>query len=136
MNGDELDPRPTDLPEDPNQLTLFDLEGGERWRRDWRGMPEFVQKDQAPWKSIIVHFANRADMARFASLVEQTLTADTRSIWYPKAAIGHFINRRYADPDDHAGEVIETPDDFSEDLEAAPDDEPPDNDHPLGDRER
>lgn len=56
-------------PIDPNEL--------------WKGMPEFEQDDLGSWKSVHVHFANEEDYRAFAQLVEQTLTEQTRSIWYP-----------------------------------------------------
>jgi len=62
---------------------------------EWKNMPEFVQDDLTPWKSIYVHFVSKEDMAAFALLVEQGVTPNTRQIWYPKATIGHFINKRY-----------------------------------------
>lgn len=65
--------------------------------REWQGMPEFVQEDLAPKKSLLVHFANFEDMQAFAKLVGQTVTERTKSIWYPKAEIGHMVTKRYAD---------------------------------------
>jgi len=64
---------------------------------EWKGMPEFIQEDLTPWHTIYVHFTGPGDMAAFAKLVEQNITQYTRQIWYPKAEIGHFINKRYKD---------------------------------------
>ncbi len=76
--------------------TLFgDLDQFASWYAEWVGMPEFVQEDIGPWKSLMVHFESRADMEAFAKLVEQTLTYRTRSVWYPKAEIGRFSDKRY-----------------------------------------
>jgi hypothetical protein len=50
----------------------------------WQDMPEFVQDDLEAWKSLKVNFANEQALAKFAALVEQTVTNDTRSIWFPK----------------------------------------------------
>lgn len=74
---------------------LFDI--GESWEEAWRGMPEFVQKDLEPWKTIYVHFENREAMEAFAELVDQTINLTTASIWYPEAEIGRFADRRYID---------------------------------------
>ena len=68
------------------------------WRSEWKGMPEFVQEDLTPWKSIYVHFACPEDMEKFSELVGQGLktqqiTKYTQGIWYPKAAIGHFADK-------------------------------------------
>jgi hypothetical protein len=81
---------------EPEQNALF--EAGESWEEAWGGMPEFVQKDLEPFKTIYVHFEKRADMEAFAKLVEQTINLTTQSIWYPEDEIGHFSDRRYIDP--------------------------------------
>lgn len=73
------------------------IEVGEKWEECWRGMPEFVQEDLAPWKSIYVHFETREDMERFAKLVKQKIGLNTRSIWYPEAEIGRMATKRYVD---------------------------------------
>jgi hypothetical protein len=68
----------------------------------WNGMPEFEHEDQTSAHRVIVHFASTADLAAFAQLVGQTVTEHTRSIWYPKAEIGRYADKRYA-----AGEAPE-----------------------------
>ncbi len=78
---------------EPEQLTLLKI--GEWWEELWNGMPEFIQEDLEPFKTIYVHFENRKDMEAFAGLVGQAITMDTRSIWYPEAEIGRFANKRY-----------------------------------------
>lgn len=77
------------------QPVLFDK--GEWWENHWQGMPEFVQEDLAPVKTIYVHFETREDYLAFQKLVGQTLTMNTRSIWYPEAEIGRTFNKRYVD---------------------------------------
>lgn len=81
---------------DPEQTSMF---GDELtvWHREWQGMPEFVQEDLSPTKSVIVHFATLGDLADFARLLDQRITPNTQSIWYPEAEIGHFADKRYAD---------------------------------------
>jgi hypothetical protein len=92
----ELETRGSDTHDQP---TLFgsDLDEFTLWRQEWRGMPEFVQDDLTPWKSVIVHFSCRIDMDAFAKLVEQKLTFKTPSVWYPESAAYHFMDKRYAD---------------------------------------
>jgi hypothetical protein len=82
------------LPEGHQQALI---ETGEKWEVEWRGMPEFVQEDLAPWKSIYVHFERREDMQKFAKLVKQTITLNTRSIWYPEAEIGRMATKKYVE---------------------------------------
>ena len=72
-------------------------EDSEWWEEEWQGMPEFVQEDLSPYKTIMVHFENEEAMESFAKLVDQTINLRTKSIWYPKAEIGHFFDKRYVD---------------------------------------
>jgi hypothetical protein len=60
-------------------------------------MPEYVQEDQEPWKSLTVHFENRADMEAFSKLIGQRVLETTKSLWYPEAEIGRMVTKRYAD---------------------------------------
>lgn len=75
------------------------LFGNEEWWEPlWRGMPEFVQEDLAPVRSIQVDFVSDAAIEEFCRLVDQQITEHakrTRSIWYPEAEIGRFANKRY-----------------------------------------
>lgn len=50
---------------------------------EWQGMPEFEQDDQTPVKQLTINFAHADDLATFARLVEQTITMETRSVWFP-----------------------------------------------------
>lgn len=86
------DTRPPGFDE-PEQATLFDV--GTSWEKEWQGMPEFVQEDQRPWKTLYVHFENRHDMEDFARLIGQKLTQETRSVWFPEAEIGTYADKRY-----------------------------------------
>lgn len=67
------------------------------WKKDWLGMPEFIQEDLAPWKQVIVSFENREDMEAFGKLIGQKVQFTTRSIWFPAAEIGRIANKRYSD---------------------------------------
>lgn len=83
------------LTTDDGQLSFVDPDGW--WKELWRGMPEFVQDDLEPWKSIQVHFASREDMNDFATLIGQRLTGDTRSVWFPQAEIGRMVDKVFID---------------------------------------
>lgn len=82
---------------DPLQVGFFSDDEVVAWRKEWRGMPEFVQEDLTPWKSIIVHFSTRGDLEVFSAVVDRKLTPNTRSFWFPEAEIGHYANKRYQD---------------------------------------
>lgn len=54
------------------------------WKKHWKGMPEYEQEDNPPYKQIYLNFRNKEDYEAFAKLVDQNLTEKTKSIWYPK----------------------------------------------------
>jgi hypothetical protein len=60
----------TDIASDPNA--------------QWRGMPSFSQEDQMAWKQVIVNFRCAEDLKKFAVLLKQTISEQTRSVWYPE----------------------------------------------------
>jgi hypothetical protein len=97
MEDDKITPPGGEETEKNGGMTLFDVDQYDNWRPEWKGMPEFVQKDLTSWKKIIVHFENRADMDAFSAAIEQRLTDNTRSIWFPEAEIGHFAGKSYND---------------------------------------
>ena len=76
MNDDEI----------VEQSALFAAEPD--WAEHWQGMPEYKHEDLQPYQSVIVHFRNQQDRIDFAKLVNQPLTAKTKSIWHPRAVIG------------------------------------------------
>jgi len=54
------------------------------WEKEWQGMPEFIQNDLSPFRTISVYFKNEQDMKAFSKLIAQKVTKNTKSIWYPK----------------------------------------------------
>jgi hypothetical protein len=68
----------------------------EEYAIEWEGMPEFEQEDLTSYQSIRVHFATVEDRNTFAALIDQRLTDNTKSIWYPEAKERHFMDKRYA----------------------------------------
>ena len=74
---------------------FFDIP--EWWEDDWQGMPEFVQDDRGPYKTIYVHFKNEKDMEAFAKLVKQKVTDQTKFIWFPKAQHEDLLSYRCTD---------------------------------------
>jgi hypothetical protein len=80
---------------DIKQENLFSVEEYDMVLKEWKGMPEFNQKDLTSWKSIIVHFERYEDLVEFSKAIGQKLTVNTRSIWFPQAEIGHMMNKRY-----------------------------------------
>jgi hypothetical protein len=67
-----------------SDLQLSFLEDNEKkWGKEWVGMPEFVQSKKEPYSKIIIRFENEKDLQDFATLIGQSLTKKTKSIWFP-----------------------------------------------------
>jgi len=64
---------------------LFDEEETILWQKEWKGMPEFIQNDLTPFRSIKVSFRTKEDLDTFAELIGQKLTVKTRAVWFPIA---------------------------------------------------
>lgn len=79
-----------------SQQNLFGEEGiPEDWKEEWQDMPEFIQKDIQPFRSLKVHFEKEEDVKKFAELVGQKITSDTKSLWYPELTHTSFMDKRY-----------------------------------------
>jgi hypothetical protein len=74
---------------------FFDMP--EWWAEAWEGMPEYSQEDLSAYKSLIINFDNKEDMALFAKLINQKITFKTKSIWYPQAEISKYVDKQYID---------------------------------------
>ena len=62
----------------------------------WSGMPAYEHEDLEPWKQVIVNFKSPEDYAAFVKAIGQPdLSEEARSIWYPKAPVGHVTDKRY-----------------------------------------
>lgn len=66
------------------------------YEKEWVGMPEFVQEDLSPFKSVTIHFRNQEDMDEFFRLLNQKLTK-RKSYWYPEAKPRKYCDKRYVD---------------------------------------
>jgi hypothetical protein len=55
----------------------------EKWKDEWKNMPEFIQEKQEPFAKIIIRFDNQDALDDFANLISQKLTNKTKSIWHP-----------------------------------------------------
>jgi hypothetical protein len=62
---------------------------------EWKGMPEFDQKDSTSWRKLIVHFECQSDFDEFSRLIGQKMTGKTSSIWHPKKENMDTDTRRY-----------------------------------------
>lgn len=63
--------------------------------REWKGMPEFSQKDKRAFRTIPVHFKDQEAVDEFAKLIKQKITAKTRFVWFPEIEIERYSDKRY-----------------------------------------
>lgn len=66
------------------ELDLFGEFLDESWRSQWLSMPEFSQEDLQPCRQIIVSFESEDDVKEFQKAINQRLTDNTKSIWFPE----------------------------------------------------
>lgn len=66
-------------------------------RKEWIGMPEFVQEKQKPFAQIIFRFETESDLNEFSKLICQKLTPKTKSAWHPQLVRGINSGLRYVD---------------------------------------
>lgn len=79
------------------QKDLFNNIVKEDWEVEWIDMPEFKQEDLSSYKKLVVHFKNDEDIATFAKLVNQKITFNTPSIWFPELKIRRITDKVYID---------------------------------------
>lgn len=84
--------------------SLFEVEetvvDQDHWTEHWKGMPEYKQDDNGPWKTIKMHFRNEEDFKEFSKLTGNNLSKKTKSAWYPKLEITKNALLRWIEDDD------------------------------------
>jgi hypothetical protein len=99
--------------------SLFEVEEVEidpdHWTQHWKGMPEYKQDDNGPWKTIKMHFRNEEDFKEFSKLTGNNLSKKTKSAWYPKLEITKNALLRWIEDDD--GDEDDIPSTYDEDNE-------------------
>lgn len=67
-------------------LESFDVDstGTDFYEYHWKHMPEFENEKNKPYKKLIVTFENEDDYIKFQETINQTLTKNTKSVWFPK----------------------------------------------------
>ncbi len=76
-------------------LFLPSEEGETDTEEEWKGMPEFDQGDKTSFRHVIVHFENNDDVAEFFSIIGQSHTDKTNSIWFPEQENKDTESKRY-----------------------------------------
>jgi hypothetical protein len=59
------------------------IDSGDVIHQEWNGMPEFDNPDRLGI-TIELHFANEAEVQKFAALIDQPITPQTRYLWIPR----------------------------------------------------
>jgi len=67
------------------------------WEREWQGLPEFLQNDKRPRRTLLMHFRNEEDVQLFAKLVGQKITPRTKFVWYPPMPKFSYAQLRYVE---------------------------------------
>lgn len=81
-----------------NPKSLFgDMDDLLAWKEEWIGMPEFIQEDLQPYKSIVVCFRNEREKVHFSKLIGQFITSKTKSIWYPESLRENLLTKKCID---------------------------------------
>lgn len=82
--------------EQTSEVGMFSQEDlPEWWEKMWGGMPEFVQDDISPYKSMAIHFRNPEDFKRFATMIGQVLSMETKSTWFPEMHPANLKQLKY-----------------------------------------
>lgn len=79
------------------QASLFeDSENEAEWKKEWQGMPEFIQgESEKPYAQIIFRFPNKQALEDFSKIIGQKLTNKTKSAWHPQIERGKNANKIY-----------------------------------------
>ncbi len=75
---------------------LFDMPT--QTEREWRGMPEYVSRKLEAFRTIIVRFRNQEDVDAFEKSIDQLISSQTTSLWYPQLQYTRF-NEHWIDDD-------------------------------------
>lgn len=71
-----------------------------KWKEHWIDMPEYIQNEEHPFRTVHFHFENEKDYQDFSSLIDQELTEKTNSIWHPKRNITKNMLLRWVDKEE------------------------------------
>jgi len=67
----------------------------ETWKKEWKDMPEFIQKDLTSYRKINIHFRNEEDIKIFSDLINQKITPKQKSLWFPYMPPRRYANKLY-----------------------------------------
>ena len=58
-------------------------------------LPDYHQEYLQPWQTVMVHLSCREDKNALAKLLGQTITDETKYLWYPKPDLKRVSNKRW-----------------------------------------
>ncbi len=68
--------------------------------REWKDMPEFVQKKQTIYRALTINFKNQEDLDKFEKLINQKISS-YNTYWFPKQNLKTYFNDKvYIDEDE------------------------------------
>ena len=81
-----------------DQLNLGFIEEKEIWEQEWVGMPEYLQENQDPVRTIYIHFRTEEDVEDFEKVIGQKIYPKDKSYWHPvrvprKASLYRWIDK-------------------------------------------
>jgi len=62
---------------------------------EWEDMPEFIQDDLQPYRSIIMHFGEEKHVKEFFKLLDQPYSEKARYLWHPQLIHEDNESKRY-----------------------------------------
>lgn len=62
----------------------------------WGGMPEFEQKDEQGFRTIVIHFIDEAAVEKFIEVTGLHVSDKARYLWYPEKIVDHVADLRIA----------------------------------------
>ena len=62
---------------------------------EWEDMPEFIQDDLQPYRSIIIHFGEEKHVEEFFKLLKQPYSEKARYLWHPQLIREDNESKRY-----------------------------------------
>jgi|TARA_R110001632_G_scaffold22542_2_gene64704 hypothetical protein len=102
---DEVDDVPitidaSKLSSKPKNMDIDITEDDKEWREHWVGMPEFVQDDHKPYRTITMKFRRKEDYNNFSTKISQDITERTKSMWHPKLNVTKNLKLRWVQRED------------------------------------
>lgn len=70
-----------------------------KWKAHWKGMPDYTQEYNSPFRTITMKFRTKEHFKEFAKRIGQDLSNKTKSIWHPKLHITKNMLLRWIQPE-------------------------------------